>query len=233
VKVRRGPRLPLEQLQPFLLEVAPASGPSPAPPLDWRAVFGNDNPVEIEVGCGKGLFLLNASEACPGVNFLGIEIVRKYQLFTATRLAKRGRGNVRVACADARSVLRDRVAAESVQAVHVYFPDPWWKKRHQKRRVFTEEFAGQCARVLRPGGILYVATDVADYAQMVRELVAGHTQLRELPPPAERDPAHDLDYLTNFERKFRKEGRPIHRTCYARPEEVPSQEVVSLPCSAG
>jgi tRNA (guanine-N7-)-methyltransferase len=218
VSVRRGPRLPLEQLQPYLLEVTPDPGGPGAPaPLDWRAVFGDDHPVEVEVGCGKGLFLLNASAACPGVNFLGVEIVRKYQLLTATRLAKRRRANVRVACADARAFLRERVAAGSVQAVHVYFPDPWWKKRHQKRRVFTEQFAAECARVLRPGGTLYVATDVADYAQLVRELVAGHTALRELPPPEERDPAHDLDYLTNFERKFRKEGRPIHRVCYGKP----------------
>jgi tRNA (guanine-N7-)-methyltransferase len=220
VSVRRSPRLPPEQLRPYLLEAPPGRPEGPAP-LDWGAVFGNDHPVEVEVGCGKGLFLLNASEACPGVNFLGIEVVRKYQLFTATRLAKRGRGNVRVACADARAFLRDHVAAGSVRAVHVYFPDPWWKKRHQKRRVFTEEFAATCARVLRPGGTLYVATDVADYAELVRGLVAGHAPLRELPPPAGRDPAHDLDYLTNFERKFRKEGRPIHRLCYGKPGAAP------------
>src|SRR5439155_12681338 len=139
----RGPvRLPLEQLQPYLFETPP----TPAP-LSWAHVFGNDHPVEIEVGFGKGLFLLTESQARPGVNFFGIEIVRKYQLFTANRLAKRGLGNVRLACADARVLLRDVVPAASVQAVHVYFPDPWWKKRHHKRRLFTAEFAAACARV--------------------------------------------------------------------------------------
>ena len=133
----RGPvRLPLEQLQPYLF----AMPPTPAP-LSWATVFGNTNPVEIEVGFGKGLFLVTAGQERPEVNFFGIEIIRKYQLFTANRLAKRELHNVRLACADARLFLRDYVPAGSVQAVHVYFPDPWWKKRHHKRRLFTAEFA--------------------------------------------------------------------------------------------
>ena len=211
--MRHGPRLPLEALAPYLLAI-----PDPPAPLDWRAVFGNDRPVEVEVGFGTGLFLLTAAQASPGFNFLGVEIVRKYQLFTATRLAKRQVPNVRLACADARLFLRDCVAAASVQAVHVYFPDPWWKKRHHKRRVFTPEFAGQCERVLRPGGRLHVATDVEDYFMMVAELVPANTRLRAVPPPAPHDPTHDLDYLTNFERKFRQQGNPVYRLCYERGE---------------
>jgi tRNA (guanine-N7-)-methyltransferase len=218
--VRRSPRLPLETLRPYLLDIpqSPATeeGEPRAVVLDWHAVFGNDHGVEIEVGFGKGLFLLSASEAHPEVNFLGIEIVRKYQLFTATRLAKRQHTNVRVACADARLVLRDQVATNSVRAVHVYFPDPWWKKRHHKRRVFTAEFAIECTRILDRGGLLHVATDVEDYAVLVREAV-GQTPLQELPPPGETAPVHDLDYLTNFERKFRIQGKTIYRMRYEKP----------------
>jgi tRNA (guanine-N7-)-methyltransferase len=224
--VRHRPRLPPEELAPYVLETAPQGPPglAPAPlPLDWRAVFGNERPVEIEVGCGKGLFLLTESAAHPDVNYLGVEIERKYQLYTATRLAKRGRPNVRVACADARLLLRDRVAGGSVRAVHVYFPDPWWKKRHHKRRVFTAEFVAEVARVLAPGGRLLAATDVPEYAAVVAELVPAHTPLRPLPPPAEHEPADDLDYLTNFERKFRKQGKAIHRFAFARPEVGASQ----------
>jgi tRNA (guanine-N7-)-methyltransferase len=184
--------------------------------VDWTEVFQNSHPVEIEVGFGKGLFLVTASQSCPGVNFLGIEILRKYQLFTATRLAKRGLANVRLAKWDARLFLRDRVATASVQAVHLYFPDPWWKKRHRKRRVFTPEFAGQCERVLRVGGRLNVVTDVADYFDVITELVRRQQGLKALPPPDEHHPAHDLDYLTNFERKFRKQNRPIFRRLYER-----------------
>jgi tRNA (guanine-N7-)-methyltransferase len=210
--VRPAKRLRLEELAPYLLDV-----PEPPAPLDWRAVFGNDGPVEIEVGFGKGLFLLTAATAAPAVNFLGIEIVRKYQLFAATRMAKRGLRNVRLVKADARLFLRDCVTAASVAAVHVYFPDPWWKKRHLKRRVFTPEFAAECVRVLRPGGRLHVATDVEEYFHVIRELLARQTALRLLPPPDEKTPQHDLDYLTNFERKFRKEGRPIWRAAYEKP----------------
>ncbi len=84
-------------------------------------------------------------------------------LLTADRLARRGTANVRLACTDAQWLLRERVPAASVAAIHVYFPDPWWKKRHRKRRLFTGEFAAQCARVLPPGGKLYFVSDVAEY----------------------------------------------------------------------
>jgi tRNA (guanine-N7-)-methyltransferase len=216
--VRRPARLPPEQLAPYLLE--PPAAPDP---LDWPAVFGNDGPVEVEVGFGKGLFLLTEGQRRPGVNFLGVEVERGYTLFSATRLAKRGLKNVRVACADARAFFRDRVAAASVEAVHVYFPDPWWKKRHHKRRLFDEEFTAQCARVLRAGGKLHVASDVEEYFGIMKGLLAQRPRLRELPPPAERPPEHDFDYLTNFERKYRKEGRPIYRAAYERLEESPPE----------
>ena len=215
--MRRVRRLPLEELAPYLLPV-----PDPPAPIDWAALFGNDHPVELEVGFGKGQFLLTAALANPEVNFAGVEVVRKYQLFTATRMAKRDLRNVRLACADARLFLRDCVAVGSLSAAHVYFPDPWWKKRHHKRRVFTPEFVAEVTRVLAPGGRLLAATDVPEYAAVIAELVPAHTPLRPLPPPPEHQPAHDLDYLTNFERKFRKQGKPIHRAFYERTGSPPA-----------
>ncbi|SRR6266851_3896051 len=209
--MRRAKRLPLEELAPYLL--APPESPSH---LNWRQVFGNDQPVELEVGFGKGLFLLNACQACPDVNFLGIEILRKYQLYAATRFAKRGLKNVRLVKADAREFLRDDVPDESFQAIHVYFPDPWWKKRHLKRRLFTADFAVQCERTLRIGGRLYVVTDVSDYFGIITVLLQQHTRLKLLPVSDPKEPTHDLDYLTNFERKFLKEGRAIYRGVYER-----------------
>jgi tRNA (guanine-N7-)-methyltransferase len=209
--VRRARRIPLDELQPYLLAVPETPGY-----YDWTQIFRNTYPVEIEVGFGKGLFLVTAAATRPVINFVGIEVARKYQLFTATRLAKRALTNVRLALADARIFLRDRVAADSCQAVHVYFPDPWWKKRHQKRRVFTAEFAVQCERVLAKGGRLHLATDVAEYFTVMGELVSRHTQLVSAPSPEEKLPIHDMDYLTNFERKSLKQGHPVYRASYEK-----------------
>ena len=199
----RGPvRLSLDQLQPCLFEI-------PDNPVRWSKVFGNEAPVEIEVGFGKGLFLLTASQQRPDVNFLGIEIERKYQLFTANRLAKRNLHNVRLACGDAREFLKDKVPVGSVQAVHVFFPDPWWKKRHHKRRLFTAEFAAACARVLQDGGQLHVMSDVEEYFEIITGLLARQTRLV-------RQPIGELhsNYQTNFERKYRLAGKPIYGASY-------------------
>src|SRR5205823_2936197 len=99
-----------------------------------------------------------------------------------------------------------------------YFPDPWWKKRHKKRRVFDETFVAAVARALPPGGEFHMATDVAEYFGVMGQVMAAHPEFLPMPPPAPRSPAHDLDYLTNFERKYRIEGRPIYRASYRRAE---------------
>jgi tRNA (guanine-N7-)-methyltransferase len=203
------PRLPLEDLARYLLAV-----PDPPAPIDWQVLFGNDQPVELEVGFGKGLFLINAATAHPGVNYAGVEIERKYQLFTATRLAKRGLGNVCLACADGRRFLRDCVSAGSLRAVHVYFPDPWWKKRHHKRRVFTAEFAADCCRVLRPGGQLHVATDVEEYFGLIRQAVAPLASLTPVPVGEAPRPAES--FRTNFERKALERGGTVYQARYER-----------------
>jgi tRNA (guanine-N7-)-methyltransferase len=209
--LRRVRRLPPEELAPYLLPV-----PDRPAPYDWRQVFGDDHPVAIEIGFGKGLFLLTAAQNFPLVNFVGVEIARKYQLYAAARMAKRGLRNVKLAKADARLFLRDYIASGSSESVHIYFPDPWWKKRHMKRRVFTAGFARESERILESGGKLHVATDVAEYFDVMTELVTLNTQLTPLPPSPISSPAHDLDYLTNFERKFRKEGRAIYRMTYKK-----------------
>jgi len=224
--VPRSQRLPAEQLAPFLLDVPhPRTPPEQlrqqldqAPPtlLDWPTLFGTAHPVEIEVGFGKGLFLLNESRRRRETNFVGIEIERKYVLLTADRLARRGTANVRLACTDACWLLRERVRTASVAAMHVYFPDPWWKKRHRKRRLLTPEFAAQCARVVQPGGRWYFASDVAEYfgeTNAMLEASGAWTAIAWPEPAAARD---EEDYLTNFERKYRKDGRAIFRALYER-----------------
>lgn len=185
-----------------------------AAPLRWPDLFGNEHPVELEIGSGKGLFLANAGAGCPQHNFVGVEIARKYATKAAERIAKRRLSNVKVYCGDARLFLTRAVADASLRAVHVYFPDPWWKARHKKRRVFCEPLVVDVERALEPGGALWVATDVEEYYGLIRALVAQHPRFEEVPVPELKTPEHDLDYLTNFERKYRIEGRPIYRARY-------------------
>jgi tRNA (guanine-N7-)-methyltransferase len=215
--VRSARRLPPEALEPYVLDVPhpghlPPVSPllAPAPRLEWTQLFVNEHPIEIEVGFGKGLFLAASAQARRDTNFLGIEIERKYVLITASHLARRQLANVKLACTDARWFLRERVAEASVAALHVYFPDPWWKTRHRKRKLMTRDFAEQIVRVLVPGGRLHFVTDVADY---FAETIA---MLKELPALVALEPGDPGEALTNFERKYRKEGRPIHRALFEK-----------------
>jgi tRNA (guanine-N7-)-methyltransferase len=187
-----------------------------AEPLDFVAIFGNAQPVELEIGCGKGGYLITAAAERPGHNFVGLEIDRALFYYVASRLAKRGLTNARIACADAKTFVHDRIADRSLAYVHVYFPDPWWKKRHHKRRLWTPDFAAQCVRILMPGGRLHIATDVGEYYQMIRELLDAQSQLaRELDEEQASLPG-DEESLTNFERKARSRGGEVWRAEFVR-----------------
>ena len=196
------------------LDVSPVALDFPTRPLCWPEVFGNDRPVELEVGPGKGLFLANAGRQLPDRNFVGVEMASKYARLAAERLAKDAIPNAKVWPGDARIVLSRHIPAASLRVVHVYFPDPWWKKRHKKRRVFTEALVTEIQRILEPGGQLRVASDVEEYFAVIRDLIAASPRFRELPLPQPNEPRHDLDYLTSFERKYLLEGRPIYRAFF-------------------
>lgn len=187
-------------------------------PAPWRteAVFGRDGPLEVEVGSGKGLFLSSASAARPDVNFLGIEVARKYALSAAGRLAKRGLSHARVVHADALRLFRELLPDGVLAAVHVYFPDPWWKARHKKRRVLNAPFLKDVERTLRPGGEFHFWTDVEEYFQSTLALVRETTNLVGPLAVLETMAAHDLDYRTHFERRMRLSGLPVHRALYHR-----------------
>ena len=107
--------------------------------IDFAQVFGRCGPVHIEIGSGKGTFLVNQAQAQPEVNFLGIEWARKYYRYVVDRIGRRGLTNVRMLRADAATFLRDFVPEESVDCFHIYFPDPWPKKRHHKRRLLQSD----------------------------------------------------------------------------------------------
>jgi tRNA (guanine-N7-)-methyltransferase len=222
VEVRKSKKLSLDELQPYMVELPPQRGPEPPPlpRLDWQSLFQNSHPVEVEVGFGKGLFLQTESLAHPERNYFGIEIIRKYQLFATTRLALRQRQNVRTCCGDAKIVLEQMIPAGSVAAVHIFFPDPWWKNRHKKRLLMTPEFVELILRVLEPDGRLFFVTDVQDYFEMVVQMLTTFPAFVPLPPRPATEGRTDHDFLTSFERKFRREGRPIYRSAYQKTSQT-------------
>jgi tRNA (guanine-N7-)-methyltransferase len=180
-------------------------------PWDAQALFGRVAPLEVEMGSGKGLFLSSSSAARPDTNFLGIEVAHKYAKFAAARLAKQNAANACMIHGDGLRVFRELLPDTSLAAVHVYFPDPWWKARHKKRRVMNEAFLADVQRTLLPGGTLHFWTDVEEYFTTTLELIARASNLAGPFDVAERAAEHDLDYRTHFERRMRLHGEPIYR----------------------
>lgn len=187
-------------------------------PAPWNVgqLFGRAAPLEIEVGSGKGLFLQNAAQNNPDHNFLGIEVSRKYARFAAARLARRKLDHAIMLHGDGLRLFREFVADNSVAAVHVYFPDPWWKKRHHKRRVLTDAFVGDVARALEPQGRLHFWTDVKEYFDASLLLIVEHTSLVGPIAVPERMAEHDLDYQTHFERRTRLNAQPVYRAQFVK-----------------
>jgi tRNA (guanine-N7-)-methyltransferase len=181
-------------------------------PWDRAAQFGRQAPLEIEVGSGKGLFLSAAAAGDADSDFLGIEILAKYARYVASRLAQKQLPNAQCIHGDAQHFFRAWLAADSVRAVHVYFPDPWWKARHKKRRVMCEPFLKDIERVLVPGGTLHFWTDVEEYYLTSLELIAAHTRLIGPQPVVEKPADHDLDYRTHFERRMRLNQESVYRS---------------------
>jgi tRNA (guanine-N7-)-methyltransferase len=187
-------------------------------PCPWCAatLFDRPAPLEIEVGSGKGLFLDQAAAERVDRNFLGLELSTPYAHYAAARLAKSHRNNARLIHGDALRFFREWLPDSAVAAVHVYFPDPWWKKRHHKRRVMNDGFLRDVQRVLAAGGELHFWTDVEEYFLESLERIAAVTNL-DGPRPVDEQPArHELDYRTHFERRMRLHGQPVYRSLFIR-----------------
>lgn len=190
------------------------------PPVTGEAVFGRVAPLEIEVGSGKGLFLTSAAANHPANHYLGIEIAGKYARFAAARLKKRELTNAKMIHGNAERLFDEFISDSSLAAVHVYFPDPWWKKRHKKRRIMNPTFVRHIERALEPGGRLHFWSDVEEYFQVSLDLLARETGLVGPQPVAPRAAEHDLDYRTHFERRMRLHGAKVFRSQFAKPSWV-------------
>lgn len=186
----------------FLLQLADAGDADPM--LRWMEVFSNEHPVEIEIGIGKGRFILDAARRREDVNYVGVEWAMKYLRMAHARCVRRELSNLRFVRADAREFVEFFVPERSVNAYHIYFPDPWPKKRHHKRRLFNREFLNEVERTLMPGGLLWLATDFAEYFEVMEDVLRESDRLRET------DRVWD-GAKTNYEEKYLAVGKPIYR----------------------
>jgi tRNA (guanine-N7-)-methyltransferase len=187
-------------------------------PINWGEMFGNDHPVELEIGIGKGTFITEQARARPEVNFFGIEWARWFWRYASDRLRRHGCANARTVRAEALYFLSEFVRDESLSVLHVYFPDPWPKKRHHKRRLIQEPFLRQAERVLAAGGRLQVVTDHKDYFEQIEQVVrASKLKVVDYNRPGS---AGEGEFVgTNFERKYAREGRPFFAVAAVRPAE--------------
>jgi tRNA (guanine-N7-)-methyltransferase len=172
--------------------------------VDLKVIFGNDHPVVLEIGSGKGRFLIASATEHPDVNFIGIEKSLHYHRVIRERLVKRHLTNVRLINHDAFVVMRDILPEASFRELHVYFPDPWPRKREQKRRIIRPEALAEMRRVLIDGGSGIYVTDHREYFEAAVPAIAA--VFRSEP----RIPAPDEPSRTNYEAKYRAEGREIY-----------------------
>jgi tRNA (guanine-N7-)-methyltransferase len=179
------------------------------------AIFERRAPLEIEIGAGKGEFIIERSAARPEHDFLAVELSATVTRVLAVRCGRAGLENLRVARMDARTLVNIMLADASVAVYHVYFPDPWPKGRHVKHRLFTPQFADGLYRTLEPGGIAYVATDVREYAGEILAIIEGAGLVRavELAPGARR---------TGFARKYLAAGKPVYAASFRKPAPATS-----------
>jgi tRNA (guanine-N7-)-methyltransferase len=179
--------------------------------IDFMSVFGRSAPIHIEVGSGKGAFLVGQAEAHPEMDFLGIEWTSKFYRYTVDRIGRHALANVRMIRTDASLFLRDLVSKDAIDGLHVYFPDPWPKRHHHRRRFLCPENVEQIIRVLVPGGRLQVVTDHDGYYEYIQSLLAGFSNRINYVPFQPTAGAGTGEWVgTNFERKYLKEERAFY-----------------------
>ena len=176
--------------------------------LDLKKVFSNENPVILEIGFGNGDSLAQMAADQPNRNFLGIEVHRPGVGHLLIQIEKRGLNNLRIISHDAVEVIRDCLAENSLEGVQLFFPDPWHKKRHHKRRIVQQKFLDMISRVTRPGGFFHAATDWENYAEHIRDAITLHPVYSNtsdsgyIERPATRP-------LTKFEQRGQKLGHGV------------------------
>jgi tRNA (guanine-N7-)-methyltransferase len=174
-------------------------------PLDWAELFGREAATDVEIGSGKGRFLLALAASRPERNLLAVERAGNYHRLCSERAAKRGLSNIRLLRTTAEDLLYRLLAPSSIDTLFILFPDPWPKKRHHKRRLITPGAVSAMAAMLRPGGQLLIKTDHAGYAAVIAEVLAGEPHLHAIDAV---QAFADLP-LSGFELKYLDQGREL------------------------
>ena len=177
-------------------------------PLDWASIFGRSAPMALEIGFNRGLFLESLAKREPGKNLLGIEIQRRFCWRLANLLAEDAEAppNLRLIWADAKLVTETLLPSASVKDIYINFPDPWWKKRHHKRRLVSTAYAAELVSILAAGGEIWVKSDVEAIADEIRAALEAQAQL-ELSEPY----TQAAKPLTHREVRCLEQGLPIYR----------------------
>lgn len=204
---------------------APRKGPSPksrfpaaadeeiwpAVRLDPVALFGRRAPLEVEIGSGKARFVIESARAAPSHDFLGLELSLSYYRICRERVARAQLPNARVLRADARRFVEAALAPGSVHTFHIYFPDPWPKKRQRKRRLLDGVFLEILASRLEPGGLVRIATDHSGYRSLIEPILESVSGLERRAWDGDEAPVP-----THYELKYRAEGRTIWKFLLAK-----------------
>jgi tRNA (guanine-N7-)-methyltransferase len=186
-------------------------------PLDIAAIFGREAPRTLEIGFGNGESLVALAAAHPDRDYLGIEVHRPGVGHLMLRAEELALANVRAICRDAVEVLQECLAPGTLDEVLLYFPDPWPKKRHHKRRIVQPDFVALVASRLRPGGTLRMATDWEPYAAHMLEVASGCAALRNESPDGAFVPRPDSRPVTRFERRGHRLGHGVWDLAFRRP----------------
>lgn len=201
-------------------ELLPRFGLDQVPGIwDWAQIFGRRAPCFLEIGFGSGSALLEMATARPEHDFIGIEVHRPGVGGVLQQIAAAGLHNVRVSTRDAVEVLATHIAPDSLDGVYLFFPDPWHKKRHHKRRIVQPEFVHTVAARLKPGGVLHLATDWEDYAQHMLQVLSASTEFCNQAAAGGFHPRGDRP-LTKYERRGQRLGHAVWDLVFRRPEST-------------
>lgn len=184
--------------------------------LDYQQVFGREAPRVLEIGFGMGQSLVEMAAAAPDTDFIGVEVHRPGVGKLLHLMEERGVENIRVYCHDAVEVLRDCIPEASLDIIQIFFPDPWHKKRHQKRRLIQPAFAESLVRFLKPGGVLHLATDWENYAEQMLEVLSATPGLENTAGSGQYAPRPAHRPLTKFEARGERLGHGVWDLLFRR-----------------